>query len=72
MKIVVLHDKYSNEPIIVKVDAITMIRKIADITDENSIDEYANVFVNDYGFNVKENIATVMTKIKRAESEVGE
>jgi len=39
MKIIVLHDRYSNEPIIIRVDAITAIRKVIDRV-ENSKEEY--------------------------------
>lgn len=66
MKIIVLHDRYSNEPIIIRVDAITAIKKEIDRI-ENSKDEYSKVNVPQISFDVKEHIDVVMTKIKNAE-----
>lgn len=66
MKIIVLHDRYSNEPIIIRVDAITAIQKIIDRV-ENSKEEYSAVYVSQMLFNVKEHIDVVMLKIKNAE-----
>ena len=66
MKIIVLHDIYSNEPIIIRVDAITAIKKAIDRV-ENSNDEYSNVCVSQVFFDVKEHIDVVMSKIKNAE-----
>ena len=66
MKIIVLHDRYSNEPIIIRVDAITAIKKAIDRV-ENSNDEYSNVCVSQVFFDVKEHIDVVMSKIKNAE-----
>lgn len=73
MKIIVLHDRYSNEPVVIRVDAITAIRKVIDRV-EDSKDEYSAVWVSHTFFDVKEHIDVVMTKIRnaerRAESEV--
>ena len=66
MKIIVLHDRYSNEPIIIRVDAITAIRKVIDRV-EDSREEYSSVNVSQIFFDVKEHIDVVMTKIKNAE-----
>ena len=66
MKIIVLHDRYSNEPIIIRVDAIIAIKKEIDRV-ENSKDEYSNVCVSQAFFAVKEHIDVVMSKIKNAE-----
>ena len=66
MKIIVLHDRYSNEPIIIRVDAIIAIKKVIDRA-ENSKDEYSNVCVSQVFFDVKEHIGVVMAKIKNAE-----
>lgn len=66
MKLIVLHDRYSNEPIIIKVDAITAIKKEIDRI-ENSKDEYSKVSVSQIFFDVKEHIDVVMSKIKNAE-----
>ena len=66
MKIIVLHDRYSNEPVVIRVDAITAVRKVIDRV-ENSKDEYSAVWVSQTFFDVKEHIDVVMTKIKNAE-----
>lgn len=66
MKIIVLHDRYSNKPIIIRVDAITAIKKVIDRV-ENSKDEYSAVFVSQTIFEVKEHIDVVMSKIKNVE-----
>lgn len=70
MKIIVLHDRYSNEPIIIRVDAINAIKKVIDRV-ENSKDEFSNVCVPQVSFDVKEHIDVVMTKIKNAERQAG-
>ncbi len=64
MKIIVLHDRYSNDPVIVRPDAIVMMQKCKD--DKG---EYSNIVVGTITMDVKETIGTVMTKIKKAESE---
>lgn len=66
MKIIVLHDRYSNEPIIIRVDAITAIQKWVDRVDD-STDEYSCVHTRSFTFSVKEHIDVVMTKINNAE-----
>ena len=66
MKIIVLHDRYNNEPIIIRVDAINSIQKIIDRV-ENSKEEYSAVNVSHIVFDVKEHIDVVMLKIKNAE-----
>lgn len=65
MKIIVLHDRYSNEPIIIRVDAITAIKKIIDVEKE----EYSTVNVSQIFFDVKEHIDVIMAKINNAERE---
>ena len=66
MRIIVLHDKYSNEPIVVSPNVITMIRKIK---DEKGA-EYSNIVVGTITMlDVKETIGIVINKIKKAESE---
>jgi hypothetical protein len=67
MKIIVLHDKYSNEPVIINVDAITAVQKWVDRVDD-STDEYSCVHTSSFTFNVKETIDVVMTKINNVES----
>jgi len=76
MKTVVLHDRYSNEPIVVRPEAITAIRKTTSIIEKNEIngnirdeEEYSSIFMYNVEFDVKESIGTVITKIKKAESE---
>ena len=77
MKIVVLHDRYSNEPIVVRAEAITAIRKITSIIEKNEIngnirdeeEQYSSIFMYNVEFDVKESIGTVITKIKKAEDE---
>lgn len=64
MKIIVLHDRYSNNPVIVRPDSIVMIQKYKD-----NEEEYSNIVVGTITMDVKETIGTVMTKIKKAESE---
>lgn len=65
MKIIVLHDRYSNEPIIIRVDAITVIRKMIDVGEE----EYSTVNVSEIFFDVKEHIDVIMAKINNVERE---
>ena len=66
MKIIVLHDRYSNEPVVIRVDAIIAVRKVIDRV-ENNKEEYSSVNVSQIFFDVKERIDVVMTKIKNAE-----
>jgi hypothetical protein len=65
MKTVVLHDRYSNEPMVVRPEAIVAIRKVKKIEEE----EYSNIIVDTVMIDVKECIGTVITKIKKAEDE---
>ena len=76
MKTVVLHDRYSNEPIVVRPEAINAVRKAKKIIEKNEIngnirdeEEYSTIIVYDVMLDVKESIGTVITKIKKAESE---
>ena len=77
MKTVVLHDRYSNEPIVVRPEAITAVRKNKKIIEKNEIngnirdeeEEYSTIIVYDVMLDVKESIGTVITKIKNAERE---
>jgi hypothetical protein len=64
MKTVVLHDRYSNEPMVVRPEAIVAIRKV-----KNEKEEYSNIIVDTVMIDVKESIGTVITKIKKAEDE---
>lgn len=62
MKIIVLHDKYDNNPIIIRVDAITAIKN-----SSNPDEEYTSVFLSQTVFDVQERIDVVMSRIKNAE-----
>lgn len=64
MKIIVLHDRFSNEPAVIRVDAISMIKKVKDDGEE-----YSELLINGMCFTVKENIGIVMNRIKKTESE---
>ena len=63
MKIIVLHDKNSNNPIIIRVDAITAIMKETYRDDG----EFTHVLLSQAQFDVQERIDVVMSKIKNAE-----
>lgn len=64
MKIIVLHDRFSNEPVVIRVDAINAIRKVKD-----GEEEYSDLLINGTLESVKETIGIVMDKIQKAESE---
>ena len=64
MKIIVLHDRYSNEPMVIRVDAINAIRKCKD-----GQEEYSDIFIDSMCVDVKETIGIVMNKIQKTESE---
>lgn len=66
MKIIVLHDRYSNEPIVIRADAITAIQKIIDREGDNK-EEYSGVHITNNLFYVREHMEVVMLKIKNAE-----
>ena len=67
MRIIVLHDRFSNEPIVVKTSAINAVRKVIDRMEKN-VEEYSEILVGPNFFGVKENIGAVMIKIQKAES----
>lgn len=69
MKTVVLHDQYSNEPIVVRPEAITAIRKVKKVIEKDEEEECSNIIVDSFMLDIKESIGTVITKIKKAESE---
>ena len=56
-KVIVLHDRYSNEPVVIRISAIDAVRKNFDRV-ENTVEEYTEIL-----------IGTVMMKIRNAESE---
>ena len=65
---IVLHDRFSNEPIVIRIGAIKAVRKVFDRTEDIS-EEYSEIMIETFFLSVKETIGTVMTKIKKAESE---
>lgn len=65
MKTIVLHDSYNNNPIVIRLEAINVLRKVYDKGD----DEFTEVLVDNFCFTVKEKIGEVILKIKKAESE---
>lgn len=67
-EIIVLHDKYTNEPIIIRVSAINVIKKEIMIIDENKREEYTGITVGNIYYAVEEDIGVVMMKIKAAEN----
>ena len=69
MKIIVLHDRSSNEPVIINVDAITAVQKRVYRVEE-STEEYSTVHTYIASFNVKEHLDVVMTKINNAERSI--
>ena len=70
-KAIVLHDRFSNEPIVIRTSAIKAVRKVFDRTCDMA-EEYSEIMIESCFIAVKETIGTVLTKIKKAESEVKE
>lgn len=68
MEIIVLHDKYTNEPIIIRVSAINVIKKEILVIDENKREEYTGITVGNIYYAVEEDIGIVMTRIKAIEN----
>lgn len=68
MEIIVLHDKYTNEPIIIRVSAINVIKKEILRIDENNREEYTGITVGNIYYAVKEDIGIVMARIKAIEN----
>ncbi|MBR2540368.1 MAG: hypothetical protein IKE85_06030 [Mogibacterium sp.] len=66
MKIIVVHDNYTNEPNIVRIDAINVIRRIFDKRDDGR-EEYSELVVGSYSFFTRETIGEIINKIKKAE-----
>lgn len=64
MEIIVLHDRYNNEPIIIRVSAINAIQKRLDIIDDNNKEEYTGIVIGYTNYDVKEPIDVVMRRIK--------
>lgn len=66
-KAIVLHDRYDNEPIVIRPSAILAVRKEFDKTE--MVEEYSEVMIGPMFISVKETIGEVMKKIKKAEGE---
>lgn len=64
MKVIMLRDRYSNEPAVIRADAISMIKKVKD-----GGEEYSELFINGMFYAVKETIGIVMDRIQKTESE---
>ena len=64
MKIIELHDRYSNEPVVIRVDAINAIKKCKD-----GQEEYSELLIDNMCEAVKETIEIVINKIQKTESE---
>lgn len=67
-KAIVLHDRYSNDPVVIRISAINAVRKVFDRT-EDIAEEYSEIMMGSVFLSVKETIGTIMTKIKKAEGE---
>ena len=58
MKRIILHEKYTNNPITIRLDAI------------DNITETVTVSLGNYSIDVSEDITTIMDKIKEADKEI--
>lgn len=67
-KSIVLHDRFSNEPIVIRTSEINAVRKAFDKTGITA-EEYSEILIRVGFIDVKETIGTVITKIKKAEGE---
>ena len=66
-KAIVLHDRYSNDPVVIRISAINAVRKVFDRTGDIA-EEYSEIIMDSVFLSVKETIGTVMMKIKKAEA----
>lgn len=66
-KAIVLHDRYSDTPIVIRTSAILAVRKESDKTE--IAEEYSEVMIGPMFISVKETIGEVIKKIKKAEGE---
>lgn len=60
MNVIVLHDRYSNEPVVIRVDAINAVRKFKD-----GEEEYSELLIDNMCVVVKETIGIVMNRIQK-------
>ena len=68
-KIIVLHNRFTNEPVVIRVSAINAITKVFERTEDGVLEEGSDILIGTMSYLVKETIGTVMTKIRQAESE---
>ena len=66
--IIVVHNRYNNEPIVIRISAINVVQKCIDKLDENNREEYTEILVGNMNYDVKEDIGAVMRKIKAVEN----
>lgn len=66
--IIVVHNRYNNEPIVIRISAINVVQKCIDKLDENNREEYTEILVGNMNYDVKEDIGVVMRKIKAVEN----
>ena len=66
--IIVVHNRYNNGPIVIRISAINVVQKCIDKLDENNREEYTEILVGNMNYDVKEDIGVVMRKIKAVEN----
>ena len=66
--IIVVHNRYNNEPIVIRISAINVVQKCIDKLDENNREQYTEILVGNMNYDVKEDIGVVMRKIKAVEN----
>lgn len=71
-KIIVLHNRYTNTPVVIRVSAINAITKILERTENGEEEEFSDILIGAIPYYVKETIGAVMMKIRQAESEGNE
>ena len=68
MKIIVLHNRFDNRPIIVRPDRISMIQSMEDDGQfSNIVGQYSNILIESFSIDVKESVREIMLKIINAE-----
>lgn len=70
-KFIVLHDRYSNEPMVVFTSKINALQTMydAELSGKDERVTYCNVYVQNWSFNVKESMADVMRKLTAVEEQ---
>lgn len=69
-KYIVLHDRYSNEPLIIFTDSITALQVVydAELSNKDRRVTYCCVYVKNFTFSVTETNADVMRKLKEVDN----